>query len=225
MPANASALLQQAAQQFAPIILSAEQSAAQIQTNGIEVGVKPLYTRSCLRGSTLQRLRLCRCSQRAVTAAEQAHSARAAKSDTVSHAPVHRAAGARGFRGTVQGVDAAGGGFRGAGGHVGLLRAIGRRLRRRRLAGAAGPAACAPGLAHLGAVAAVRLPAALRRRWATACGDGKSHQEHRPAAAAVCRQAVPYNHRYLLPVQLCADPASPPYAELQPPYAELQPQG
>jgi hypothetical protein len=37
VPANASALLQQAAQQFAPIILSAEQSAAQIQTNGIEV--------------------------------------------------------------------------------------------------------------------------------------------------------------------------------------------
>ena len=37
VPANASALLQQAAQQFAPIIVSAEQSAAQIQTNGIEV--------------------------------------------------------------------------------------------------------------------------------------------------------------------------------------------
>jgi hypothetical protein len=36
VPANASALLQQAAQQFTPIILSAEQSAAQIQTNGIE---------------------------------------------------------------------------------------------------------------------------------------------------------------------------------------------
>ena len=41
VPANASALLQQAAQQFAPIILSAEQSAAQIQTNGIEVGAAP----------------------------------------------------------------------------------------------------------------------------------------------------------------------------------------
>lgn len=47
VPANASALLQAAAQQFVPIILAAEQSEARIQTNGIEVGAAAAVLRCC----------------------------------------------------------------------------------------------------------------------------------------------------------------------------------
>jgi len=44
-PANASALLQQSAQHFAPIILAAEQAEARIQTNGVEVSQQSLRAR------------------------------------------------------------------------------------------------------------------------------------------------------------------------------------
>jgi hypothetical protein len=74
------------------------------------------------------------------------------------------AAGACGVGGPVQGVDAAGAELRGAGRDVGVLRAAGHGVRRGGLAGAQGAAAAAAGLAHRGAVAAVRLPAAVWRR-------------------------------------------------------------